>query len=116
MIIAIDFDGTLVRGAYPAIGPLLPGAKKSLSELHERGHYLILWSCRTGKLLLDAVNILLEEGIPFDRINDHNPENLDIYGEGGPKIYADVYIDDRNLGGFPGWYQAMEFLRQRPDY
>lgn len=116
MIIAIDFDGTLCEQAYPAIGRAMLGAKKSLTELHERGHYLIIWTCRTGDLLVDAVNWLQAEGIPFDRINDHNPENLARYGDGGKKIYADVYIDDRNLGGFPGWYEAMSQLRALPGY
>lgn len=80
MIIAVDFDGTLCESAYPSIGDVMPGAKKSLEELREKGHYIIIWTCRTGELLVNAINWLLEEGIPFDRVNDHDPENLAIYG------------------------------------
>ena len=116
MIISVDFDGTLCRNAYPEIGESMPGARKSLEELRERGHYLIIWTCRTGDRLLEAVNWLLEEGIPFDRVNDHNQDNLALYGDGGMKVYADVYIDDKNLGGFDGWYEAMRLLRAHPDY
>lgn len=116
MIIAVDFDGTLCESAYPAIGKVMLGAKKSLIELRERGHYVIVWTCRTGDRLLDAVNWLQAEGIPFDRINDHNPDNLALYGDGGKKVYADVYIDDKNLGGFAGWYEAMRQLRDHPSY
>lgn len=116
MIIAVDFDGTLCESAYPSIGDVMPGAKKSLEELREKGHYIIIWTCRTGELLVNAINWLLEEGIPFDRVNDHEPENLTIYGDGGKKVYANVYIDDKNLGGFPGWYETMRLLRAHPDY
>lgn len=49
-------------------------------------------------------------------MNDHEPVNLAIYGDGGKKVYANVYIDDKNLGGFPGWYETMRLLRAHPDY
>lgn len=110
MIIAVDFDGTLAKNAYPEIGEPMPGAVEAMQRLKAEGHYLIVWTCRTGELLKDAVNWLLVHNIPFDRINDHNPENLAEYGEGGLKIYADVYIDDKNLGGFGGWFEAMKTL------
>lgn len=111
MIIAVDFDGTLAENKYPEIGKPMQGAVESMKRLYNDGHYLIIWTCRTGELLKDAINWLLAEGIPFHRVNDHNPENLAEYGgDGGLKIYADVYIDDKNLGGFVGWYDAMELL------
>lgn len=112
MIIAVDFDGTLCTDCYPELGAPAVGAVSVMQELHEAGHYLIIWTCRTGELLKDAINWLLEHGIPFDRVNDHNPENVAQYGEGGNKVYADVYIDDRNLGGFPGWFDVMPLLEQ----
>lgn len=111
MIIAVDFDGTLCINKYPEIGAPQPGAVKVMKELHDQGHYLIIWTCRTGKLLLEAINWLLGQGIPFDRINDHCPNNVAKYGDGGPKIYADVYIDDKALGGFPGWFVALDQLK-----
>lgn len=110
MIIAVDFDGTLCDSRYPQIGNPLPGAVECMKRLHEDGHYLIIWTCRTDKHLKDAINWLLEQGIPFDRVNDHNPDNLRLYGEGDLKVFADVYIDDQNLGGFPGWWDAMSLL------
>lgn len=110
MIIAVDFDGTLCESCYPAIGAPLSGAVASMRRLKAEGHYIIIWTCRTGELLKEAINWLLAEGIPFDRVNDHNPANIAKYGDGGPKIYADVYIDDKNLGGFVGWFDAMHLL------
>lgn len=110
MIIAVDFDGTLCEDQYPHIGKPMEGAVSAMQTLHEAGHYLIIWTCRTGEMLKDAVNWLLEHGIPFDRVNDHCPANLAQYGDGGHKVYADVYIDDRNLGGFVGWFDALDAL------
>ena len=108
MIIAGDFDGTLWEDRYPEIGYPMPQAIASMRRLHEDGHYLILWTCRTGERLKDAINWLLERGVPIDRVNDHCPENLAKYGEGGLKVYADRYIDDK--AGFTSWFEEMEKL------
>ena len=114
MIIAVDFDGTLFRDAFPAVGGVIPGAVDAMRALHRAGHYIIIWTCRHGDRLLDAINALTAHGIPFDRVNDHNPANVAKYGgESGKKVYADVYIDDRNLGGFPGWAAAMRMIADK---
>lgn len=112
MIIAVDFDGTLCEDQYPHIGKPMEGAVKAMADLSRQGHYLIVWTCRTGERLKDAVNWLREHHIPFSRINDHCPDNVAKYGDGGLKVYADVYIDDRNLGGFPGWAVAMDEIKK----
>lgn len=111
MIIAIDFDGTICRGTYPAIAGEQPYAKEVINRLKGDGHYIIIWTCRTGKPLLDAVNWLLQQGIAFDRVNDHNPDNVAQYGDGGNKVYAHCYIDDKNLGGFCGWPIAYNVIK-----
>lgn len=116
MIIAVDFDGTLFRDAFPAVGEVMPGAVEAMRALHRAGHYLIIWTCRYGDRLLDAVNALATHGIPFDRINDHNPDNVAKYGgESGKKVYAHLYIDDKNLGGFPGWEVALKEISRVED-
>jgi hypothetical protein len=112
MILAIDFDGTIARTNFPLIEGEMPGAGDTLRRLHDSGHYLIVWTCRSGENLLNAVNWLLAHHIPFDRINDHNPDNVRIHGSEGKKVYAHCYIDDRNLGGFPGWEEAEKIIRQ----
>ena len=112
MIIAIDFDGTICRGSFPAIDGEMPYAKEVINKLHSAGHYIIIWTCRTGEHLLGAINWLLNEGINFDRVNDHCPENVKKYGDGGKKIYAHVYIDDKNLGGFIGWEAACKKIEE----
>lgn len=111
MIIAVDFDGTLCENKYPEIGELLPRALEVMKQLHEAGHYLILWTCRCGDDLKQAINWCLEHGIPIDRVNDHCPENVAKYGEGGLKIYADRYIDDK--AGFISWFDEEETLKAK---
>lgn len=110
MIIAIDFDGTICRGSFPTITGAMPYAQEVINHLHSEGHYIIIWTCRTGQNLIDAINWLLANKIEFDRVNDHNPDNVAKYGEGGKKVYAHCYIDDKNIGGFPGWHQAYAMI------
>ena len=102
MILAVDFDGTIARSSFPDILGEQPYAGEVLRKLHERGHYIIIWTCRSGKNLLDAINWLLEHNIPFDRVNDHCPENIKRYGKGSGKIYANINMQNAvNIGMFP---------------
>jgi len=103
MIIAIDFDGTICRGKYPNIDGLQPYAKEVINKLYDDGHFLIIWTCRENEMLLKALNWLLENGIKFHRVNDHNPDNLKKYGGNTRKVYAHLYIDDKQVGGLPCW-------------
>lgn len=108
MIIAVDFDGTLHLGKFPNIGVPSPDAIKIMKQLKADGHYLIINTARSGDDLINAVNWLLEKDIPFDRINDNHPENVEKYGSNSRKIYAHLYIDDRQVGGLPPWQEIYE--------
>ena len=113
MIIAIDFDGTICQNKYPEIGEPMPLAIESIRELHQAGHYLILWTCRQGEQLNEALQWCKQNGLSFHAVNDHNPDNLKFFGGvGGNKVYADIYIDDKNIGGFVGWKRAMELIKE----
>jgi len=103
MIIAVDFDGTLHSGEWPGIGDPMPSAVEAMQRLKADGHCLIIWTCREGKPLVDMINWLLEQKIPFNRVNAHHPGDLEKYGYNARKLNADVYIDDKNLGGLPNW-------------
>ena len=103
MTIAVDFDGTIVTHAYPAIGKPIPFAIETLKRLQaEGGHQLILWSCREGQLLQDAVDYCHERGLDFYAVNSNFPDEP-ADGLGARKLTVDLFIDDRNLGGLPDW-------------
>lgn len=108
MIIAVDFDGTLHLGRFPAIGIPAPDAIKVMKQLKADGHYLIINTARSGDDLLNAINWLLEKGVPFDRVNDNEPSNVAKYGSNSRKIYAHLYVDDRQVGGLPAWKEIYE--------
>ena len=113
MTIAVDFDGTIVEHAYPAIGKELPFATATLRQLIRDGHQLILWSVREGKLLEEAVKWCEERGVHFYAVNqdlgedDLNMQDKRFYSR---KLKVQMFIDDRNLGGLPDWgviYQVI---------
>ena len=107
--IAIDFDGTIVEHEYPAIGKEKLFAFQTLKELEKRGAKLILWTFRTGKELEEAVEYCRRNGLEFYAVNKNYPE--EIIDEKTPrKIDADIYIDDKNIGGFPGWSQVWQMI------
>ncbi len=111
MIIAVDFDNTIAQTDFPVIKGEVPFVRESLEELHKQGHYIIVWTCRLDRDLLDAINWMTEHRIPFDRVNDECPKQTEIYGRRKHgKVYADIYIDDHNLGGFPGWKNVLKLL------
>ena len=102
MIIAVDFDGTIVEHQYPKVGKALPFAIETIKALQKKGHQIILWTYRTGKELDDAVRFCNSRGIEFYAVNNNYPEEQ--FDSNIPrKIHADIYIDDRNLGGIPSW-------------
>lgn len=95
-IIAVDFDGTLCVDSYPNIGfPNLP-LIFLLKQMKAQNRKLILWTCRCGRYLADAVNWCGNFGLEFDAVNDNVDEIIEKYGSNSRKIYADVYIDDKS--------------------
>ncbi len=105
MIIAIDFDGTIVEDQFPEIGNLIPQAIDTILHFQECGHKLILWTCRENgngrNYLEDAINFLAEYGIFFDAYNENLPDSPYAHLGNSRKIYADYYIDDKSR--FPSW-------------
>ena len=107
--ISVDFDGTIVEHDYPKIGKERLFAFRTLKELEKQGASLILWTFRTGKELEEAVEYCRNNGIEFYAINRNYPEEV-IDETVSRKIDADIYIDDKNLGGFPGWSEVWQIL------
>lgn len=119
MIIAVDFDGTIVEDKFPEIGEEKRGAFQTLKDLQAAGHELILWTCRNntdpslnGRLVLEEAAVFCEQhGIEFNAINCNvgsigfNPE---------PKIYYDILIDDRNFDSQVCWLRVRKHFKLYP--
>ena len=104
MIIAIDFDGTIVEHRYPKIGDEIPFATDTLKMLIKDGHQLILWTVREGELLQEAVDWCHARGVDFWAVNkDYPEEEKEKNNHFSRKIKADMFIDDRNFGGLLDW-------------
>lgn len=112
MIIAVDFDGTIVKHEYPQIGAELPFAIKTLQMLQNDGHILILWTVREGKLLDEAVKWCKDRGVEFYSVNSNFSEETEKTNGFSRKLKADLFIDDRNFGGFPGWANIYHTIKE----
>lgn len=110
MKIAVDFDGTIVEHKYPEIGEELLFAVETIKELQRRQHLIVLWTFRSGKYLDEAVEFCRKRGLEFYAVNKNFPEEAFDMNQ-SPKINADLYIDDRNLGGFPGWNVVLDMIK-----
>lgn len=117
MTIAVDFDGTIVEHRYPEIGPEIPFATETLRMLIKEHHKLILWSVREGKLLDDAVEWCRERGVEFYAVNrDYPEEKIENNNHFSRKLKADMFIDDRNIGGLPQWGQIYRMIHDGLSY
>ena len=113
MIIAIDFDGTIVENRYPEIGHERPFAIETLKMLQQDRHRLVLWTCREGQLLEDALQWCRERGVEFYAANrDYPEETTDNNPHFTRKLKADMFIDDRHLGGLPDWGTIYRMISQ----
>lgn len=109
LLIAIDFDGTIVDDAYPEVGKPKIFAFDTMKRLQDEGHRLILWTYRHGTKLDEAVAFCAANGVEFYAINNTFPSE-EFEGKESRKIGADVFIDDRNIGGFLGWGEIYQLL------
>lgn len=107
-LIAVDFDGTIVEDRFPQIGKPMMFAFDTLKRLQKDGHRLILWTYRAGDKLQEAVDFCKENGVEFYAVNASYPEEEFDGGRSSRKIHADIFIDDRNFGGFPGWGEIYQ--------
>lgn len=122
-VILVDFDNTICIDEWPFIGEFVPGAIETLQKLQAFGHKIILFtqrddlypiSCEDLELyksinggnpkddsfvdiLTPAIDICKDAGIEFWDIN-RNKLWEDITGDFSRKVFADLVIDDHNLG------------------
>ncbi|SBV92551.1 BT0820 family HAD-type phosphatase [uncultured Dysgonomonas sp.] len=113
MVIAVDFDGTIVEHEYPKIGKAIPFAIETLLQLQKEGHILLMWTVRDGDLLQEAINYCEKKGLKFYAANKNHPDE-DV-STASRKLNAEMFIDDRNLGGLPDWgviYHAIKAMER----
>lgn len=116
MVIAIDFDGTIVEHEYPQIGRERPFATATIRKLIEERHQIILWTVRSGELLQEAVDWCKERGIEFYAVNKSYPEEEIGKDATFNKVNAEIFIDDRNLGGIPDWGTIYRMINEKKDW
>ena len=97
MIIAVDFDGTLVQNLYPKIGFIRQDVFDYVKAHQSNGDTIILWTCREGDLLNAALSFCKENGLVFDYVNDNAASAIETYGNNSRKVHADIYIDDKSV-------------------
>ena len=113
MILAIDFDATIVDSRYPNIIGLRKDAKKYINRMYDDGHYIIIWTCRTGGDLRMATQFLDDNGVKYHIANDNNPVETARWNNNSRKVFADLYIDDKQIGGLPSWKTIYKHVKQQ---
>ncbi|MDM8207267.1 BT0820 family HAD-type phosphatase [Bacteroides gallinaceum] len=115
MVIAVDFDGTIVEHKYPQIGKEIPFAIATLKKLQAERHLLILWTVRENDLLEEAVEYCRKRGLEFYAVNANHPDEQVRSDQTSPcrKVRADMYIDDCNVGKLPDWGAIYEMVHNR---
>lgn len=101
-IVALDFDGTIVKQAYPEIGEPNHRFIQKIRKMQAENPTTrwVLWTCRTEKHLDDAVKFCYQQGLRFDAVNRNIDEVIKMFGHDTRKVYADVYVDDKNGVGW----------------
>ncbi len=113
MVIAVDFDGTIVEDRYPEIGTEQPFATETLRMLIRDRHQLILWTVREGRCLEEAIEWCRERGVEFYAVNkDYPEEEMSKNNHYSRKIKADFFIDDRGIGGLPEWGEIYQIISE----
>lgn len=120
MTIAIDFDNTIANTdesviRHPRIVGLVDHAKEVIQQLHDDGHLIIINTCRHAGNLQLAQDFLDENGVYYDLINANDPNFIKNSKRDTRKIFADVYIDDRNIGGIPTWPEIYSIIKAKSE-
>lgn len=97
--IVLDFDGTVVKHRYPAVGEDI-GAVPVLKRLVNNGHHLLLNTMRSHDCdgvdtLQPAIDWFAVRNLPIYGINENPNQKA---WTASPKVYGNIYIDDAALG------------------
>lgn len=100
-IAAVDFDGLLVENKFPEIGEIRQPIFDEVLHLQLQGWKIILWTCRTDKMLEDACDFCKKHGLFPDAVNENIKEVQEYFGGDTRKVFANIYLDDRNAQYVP---------------
>lgn len=100
-IAAVDFDGLLVENDFPAIGKIRQPMFDAVLRLQAQGWKIILWTCRTDRMLEDAYSFCVNNGLIPDAVNENIKEVQEYFGGDTRKVFANIYLDDRNAQYIP---------------
>lgn len=106
LVLAVDADGTIWNHTWPNIGSPIKDCKDVMLRLAQRGHMFVLWTARQGRPLQRAIKFLKYNNYPISYFNVNIP-NAPYRSK---KIYADLYIDDRNIGGLIPWLEIEQIV------
>ena len=119
--IAIDFDETIAEDLFPHIGEVREGAIETIKALLDTGYHVHVWTARGG--YSDVLGTTQEQHI-LRYLQDHGVDTVNIevnehfqyylarYPKQSPKIAADIYIDDKNVGvNEIDWYRIRELFK-----
>jgi len=110
-IVSIDYDDTIVFSDYPNSGEIKQNAKEAINRLYDSGITILIWTCRSGEALKTAENYLRDIGVKFHHINENLPSIVNDWGGDTRKMWADIYIDDKQLGGLPeSWLDIEDMI------
>lgn len=112
-IIAFDFDGTLFVEDWPRVGKPITEMHWLIKQLHQKGFIIVINTARASNTHDDAKRALNEHNIEYDLFNENPKYRTDVYGDNPRKIAADVFIDDRNIGGLPTSVEALYWCLHR---
>lgn len=96
IFIGIDFDGTVIgNDIYPAVvGEPNPMAIEVMEEMIDNGLKIVLWTMRSSEQHAEIKQFFKDHGVDLYAINKHKTQWK---WTDSPKLYADYFIDDRNL-------------------
>ena len=107
-VFAVDFDGTLCRNAWPNIGEPHYDMIEWIKDLRRNGHKIILWTCREGMKLVDALVWCADHGLFFDAVNDNLEDHKRRFQGNSRKVLADYYVDDKAI-----YASALPFMARK---
>lgn len=109
MIVLIDFDGTIVDNCFPLLGDLKENVVDAIKFIHDDLNCeTILWTCRSGKYLDEAINVCVQNNIPIDYVNENSPTMIKLFPENDcRKVYGDIVIDDHNIDAKIDWFSFV---------